>query len=179
MVQSLRELSKTLSHMLRHDPGHYGLELDEEGWASLDEVIALLRKRKWPSLTAQLIAEMIARSPKIRHEIKEGKIRALYGHSLPGKIGIEPSMPPEILYHGTSRRAEPHIREQGLLPSGRQYVHLSRDIDTAMAVGRRKDREPVILVIEALRAFEEGIRFYRVIESIWLADAVPPRFIAE
>ena len=47
---------------------------------------------------------MIARSDKIRFELKDDKIRALYGDSstLCIKVNKIPSKPPTILYHGTS-----------------------------------------------------------------------------
>ena len=32
MKKPSTELSRVLSHALRHDPGRYGLELDPEGW---------------------------------------------------------------------------------------------------------------------------------------------------
>ena len=47
---------------------------------------------------------MIEKSEKKRHELKENKIRALYGHSIPMKIVKEEGVPPKFLYHGTSPR---------------------------------------------------------------------------
>ena len=35
MKKPSTELSRVLSHALRHDPGRYGLELDPEGWVGL------------------------------------------------------------------------------------------------------------------------------------------------
>lgn len=40
----------------------------------------------------------------LRHALKDGKIRAFYGHSIPMKILREEQMPPDVLYHGTARR---------------------------------------------------------------------------
>ena len=62
-------------------------------------------------LTASDIAELIAASPKRRHEMADGRIRALYGHSVPGKLDRTPSMPPERLHHGTSPKALESIRK--------------------------------------------------------------------
>ena len=45
MKKPSTELSRVLSHALRHDPGRYGLELDPEGWVGLGEVVAALRSR--------------------------------------------------------------------------------------------------------------------------------------
>ena len=85
---------------------------------------------------------MIARSDKVRFEIKDDKIRALYGHSssiLFNKIQKTASKPPDILYHGTSPSAAKNIMSEGLRPMNRQYVHLSTDKNTALQVGKRKN----------------------------------------
>ncbi|WP_429076864.1 RNA 2'-phosphotransferase [Aeromonas veronii] len=56
-------------------------------------------------------------------------------------------MPPIALYHSTSPELARIILKDGLLPMGKQYVHLSIDIDTAIQVGRRKSNKPVLLQI--------------------------------
>ena len=58
-----------------------------------------------------------------------------------------------------------------------QYVHLSKDIETAENVGKRHDDKPCILVIDAISAWNEGIKFYLGNEKVWLADTIPSRFI--
>jgi putative RNA 2'-phosphotransferase len=60
-------LSKAISYALRHAPWEYDLELDEHGWASIEQLLSSLRRKKrWPEL-----------------QVSAGKIRALYGHSTP------------------------------------------------------------------------------------------------
>ena len=49
--------------------------------------------------------------------------------------------------------------------------------ETAMAVGQRKDRAPVLLRVAAEEAHREGVAFYHGNDKVWLADAVPARFI--
>ena len=56
---------------------------------------------------------------------------------------------------------------------GRQYVHLSCDVETAEAVGRRRDRSPIILSIDTKRADGDGVAFYRGNDKVWLADSIP------
>ena len=60
---------------------------------------------------------------------------------------------------------------------GRQYVHMSADIETAEQVGRRRDNRPVILTIEAKRAAADGIKFYIGNDKVWLADQIPPQYL--
>jgi putative RNA 2'-phosphotransferase len=157
----------------------YELELDAEGWASVDDVVAALRSEKpeWATLSADDLAKMIAAADKQRHEIRGGKIRALYGHSIPGKLNRTLAVPPDVLFHGTSPSFLPAIKSSGLLPMARQYVHLSTDADTAWAVGKRKSKTPTILRVQAKQANEKGVQFYIGNEKVWLADHVLPEFI--
>src|SRR5690242_273529 len=124
--KEFKQLSKTIAHALRHEPGLYGLELDEEGWANADDLMhALRRYPQWRRLEIEDIVEMNSTSPKQRFEIVGDRIRALYGHSFHGRVIKEPSMPPPQLYHGTSPDAARAIMREGLHMMNRQYVHLS------------------------------------------------------
>jgi len=120
---------------------------------------------------------MIELGDKQRHEIVGDRIRALYGHSFPGKLKRERSIPPDVLYHGTSLETIKLIRAQGLLPMARQYVHLSTDEETARMVGSRKGSQVAILSVHARNAANEGVVFYRGNSQVWLADEIPARWI--
>lgn len=173
-------LSKEISYALRHAPWEYELEMDEEGWVFIEQLLdALNRENYWKSITQEDIQQMIDISEKKRYEILGNRIRAFYGHSIPMKISKIQSKPPEILYHGTARRFMESIMKNGLSPQSRQYVHLSQDIETAQNVGRRHDDKPCILVIDSLRAWNDGISFYFGNEKVWLADTVPSIYIKE
>lgn len=120
---------------------------------------------------------MCPTSEKKRHEIKDNRIRALYGHSTEEKIAKEISRPPDILYHGTANRFLQSILEHGLVSMERQYVHLSCDRQTAVEVGKRRDDKPVILAVHAAAAWRDGVPFYHGNETIWLADRIPAQYI--
>ena len=172
-----RALSKAVSHALRHEPWLYELELDDEGWASVEDILRALRNQEWNDLSKDDLARMIEASDKQRHEIKGDSIRALYGHSLAGKLKKTPAEPPQLLYHGTAPDTVSLIQSSGLLPMNRQYVHCSVDISTAKQVGKRKAKQPVILTVEAAEAHRNGIAFYEGNEQVWLADVIPSKFI--
>ena len=179
MAKDLSNLSRAVSHALRHEPWLYELELNEEGWADVGALLTALRQESpaWSDLVELDLTDMIRASSKQRHEMVNGRIRALYGHSLPGKLHRTPATPPAQLFHGTSPATEPRIRESGLLPMDRQYVHLSLDEETAIAVGRRKSPDPIILVVRAEDACKAGVVFYAGNDKVWLADRVLPEFI--
>jgi len=180
MREEQNALSRAISHALRHEPWLYELELDDDGWTSVDALIQALQQSAsaWTSVSRATIEELIAASDKQRHEMSGDLIRASYGHSLPGKLRREASTPPELLFHGTSPQAMEVILREGLKPMGRQYVHLSADEETALAVGQRKSTAPILLKVDATAAQSEGTVFYVGNTKVWLADGVPARFIA-
>ena len=179
MTGDLSRLSRVVSHALRHEPWLYELELDEDGWAEVNDLLVALRQDDptWTTLTQQDLEEMIRASAKQRHEVVGGRIRALYGHSLPGKLRKVPAMPPLRLFHGTAPTVGQKIRQQGLMPMGRQFVHLSTNKEDAVAVGRRKATAPIILSVRAQEAWKMNVAFYEGNERVWLADHVPTEYI--
>lgn len=173
-----RDVSKALSHALRHEPEHYDLVLDDNGWTSVDSVLAALRRvRRWPDLTAADIAHVVATNAKNRFEQSGDRIRARYGHSIPTRVELRRQDPPAELFHGTTRDTAELILTAGLLPMTRQYVHMSIDTETAQSVGARKGSDVVILTVAAASAAAAGVPFYIGNDATWLADSVPPEFI--
>lgn len=172
------ELSKEISYALRHAPWEYELEMDENGWVYVEQLLkALKENNKWENITEEDFRYIINNSDKKRHELLDGKIRAIYGHSIPQKILKEISEPPEFLFHGTARRYIDSIMNVGLTPCERQYVHLSKDIETALQVGKRHDKKPVVLKIESKKAWQDSVKFYLGNDKVWLADIVPSEYI--
>ena len=168
-----REVSKQMAYLLRHDPS--GMQMDEEGFVDLDELLSRLRER-WKNLTDPNLREIVEEDPKGRYEISDGWIRALYGHS----VDVEPDLPEvdvDVLYHGTSPKAAERIDREGLKSQGRRKVHLSARKEDAIEVGKRHTPEPVLLEIEAAGARESGVVFQKASEKVYVTDFVPPKFI--
>ncbi len=177
----LVKLSKFLALILRHQPERFALPLDEEGWASLAEVMEILHglpNFRWATRADVMeIVEQGSADGKRRFEVKEGYIRARYGHSLAQPVVYAPCAPPALLYHGTSPAALEAIRREGLRPMERQYVHLSPDVETALHVGARHDEQPIVLTVRAAEAHAAGVEFYRADEAVFMAKHVPPEFL--
>jgi putative RNA 2'-phosphotransferase len=178
-TNNFSNLSRTISHALRHEPWVYELELDDEGWVLILQLLDALRSENeaWQELGESDIREMVRTSSKQRHEIRDGRIRAIYGHSIPDKLKRVSATPPEILFHGTSPQTVALIETHGLKPMGRQNVHLSVDEATAIEVGKRKSKTPTLLRVLASEAHAAGVAFYEGNDKVWLADEVPPQFI--
>lgn len=179
MNVSTGQLSRAVSHALRHEPWLYELELDDEGWARVGQLALALREKggSWAFVDRHAIELMINSSPKQRHELVGNRIRALYGHSTPNMIERRPARPPTQLFHGTSPWSWDEIRADGLRPMGRQYVHMSTDVKTALAVGQRKSSVPVVLYVDAAEAAAADVAFFKGNEKVWLAMYVPPEFV--
>lgn len=63
------ELSKEVSYALRHAPWEYELEMDENGWVEVNQLIeALNRNKKWKDIQLSDLVQMIETSEKKRHE---------------------------------------------------------------------------------------------------------------
>ncbi|GAB7197116.1 hypothetical protein OS31_35980 [Dickeya oryzae] len=154
--------------------------MDKEGWAVISDLILCAVKEGY-ILDNSLIHSIVDNSDKRRFTISDDglRIRAVQGHSTQQvNISYKEKTPPEILYHGTATRFISAIREQGLIPVSRQYVHLSPDEETAIQVGQRHGK-PIVLTIKALNMYEQGFKFYQADNGVWLTDTVPYRFIQE
>jgi putative RNA 2'-phosphotransferase len=171
-----KDISRYLSRVLRHEPQSIGLSLDAQGWARIDELVERAGAHG-RLLTHELVLQVAVMSDKQRFSCDgAGRIRANHGHTVPVDLGIEPSEPPPILFHGTAATYLASIKTAGLIPGLRQYVHLSADTGTAKSVGRRHGR-PVVLRVAAGRMWSAGFKFVRSASAVWLTSAVPAEFI--
>ena len=168
---------KFISLILRHKPETIGLTLDEHGWADVDQLIAGIQKTI-PDFTMEILEEIVRTNNKQRYAFNEDhtKIRANQGHSIQVDVELKEAEPPEILYHGTGAKSVAAITDQGLLPRTRLYVHLSKDITTAVAVGKRHG-SPAVFSVMAGQMHEDGFLFYLSENGVWLTKTVPPEYL--
>ncbi|RLA83318.1 MAG: RNA 2'-phosphotransferase [Deltaproteobacteria bacterium] len=175
----VKALGKLMAYILRHRPDEFGLVPDEEGFVSLKDLQqAISEEEEWRFVKRSDIIEVVITDSKKRFEIRDDRIRATYGHSFSQRITYEQIVPPKILYHGTRRRSYPAILQKGLLPMGRQYVHLTPSRELAERIGRRRDPKPLILEVHAERAHQHGVRFFQAAPLIFLAEHIPPSFVS-
>ncbi|MEF8836050.1 MAG: RNA 2'-phosphotransferase [Candidatus Thermoplasmatota archaeon] len=175
LSERYKGLSKHLSYLLRHHPEDGNLTIDDHGFVDLEAVLDSLNSTKHSWASREDIEYLIENSDKKRFEVVGGKVRALYGHSIDVKIE-QKKEPPERLYHGTSPDSLSSIFDEGLKPMGRQYVHLSLSKVEGVEVGKRHHPEPVILEIDSLEAWEDGIDFYKR-GDLYLSERIPPEYV--
>lgn len=178
-MKDLTRLSKWLALVLRHKPEEAGIRLDRRGWASVEELCDPAKGY----ITVEELKEIVRTDDKGRYELStgpEGKaiVRAVQGHSKKDvEIEMEEATPPDFLYHGTKMDYLSPIRKSGLKSMSRQHVHLSPDVDTAQSVANRRKGESVILTIDTRSMHEDGIKFYRSKNGVWLTESVHPKYI--
>ncbi|MEG0761400.1 RNA 2'-phosphotransferase [Chryseobacterium sp.] len=178
MIESKKKkISKFLSYILRHHPELIDLNLDEKGWANVNEIIAKSATDN-QGFTFEELNEIVETNDKKRFVFNEDKtrIRANQGHSIGIDLNLKPQQPPELLYHGTAQANVDSILKNGIEKRSRQHVHLSLDIETATKVGMRHGK-PIILTISTGKMFEDGILFYLSENNVWLTDFVNPCYI--
>jgi putative RNA 2'-phosphotransferase len=177
MTTDLVKTSKFLSLVLRHKPEAIGLALDDNGWASVEDLIRLANQHG-TRLTRPLLEQVIAENDKKRFALSDdGRlIRASQGHSVEVDLALPALQPPELLYHGTASRFIDSIRSGGLHSASRQHVHLSLDVPTATRVGQRHGK-PVVLVVRAGEVAAAGHKFFLSANGVWLTERVPVEFI--
>lgn len=173
-VKTLVKKSRHLSKVLRHDPASVGITLTEAGWASVTEILKAL------NLSKEELDQVVAENNKSRFEFSDGGyfIRARQGHSVDVDLGYPELLPPDVLYHGTSKQNLPIIRVQGIKKMLRHHVHLSSDVATAEIVAKRRP-DPRVLVVDSKAMTADGIKFYLTGNGVWLTEYVDPKYVKE
>ena len=178
--KQLDKISKFLSFILRHKPEAIGLKLDKEGWAGIDWMIKLAEtSADGLAFDQAALMQVVETNAKKRFEISADgmKIRAVQGHSTDDVARVfEEKQPPKILFHGTARKTLDAILDSGLLPMGRQLVHLSEDYDTAVQVGQRHGK-PIVLAVHARVMHRLGKKFFQAENGVWLTESVAVDYI--
>ena len=172
--RNLGRLSKFLALVLRHRAHEFEVDLDDEGFAELEDFLDLIHEQdglEW--VTAADIEELGGTHIRKRFEIRDGGVRATYGHSFRKPVRYPDIDPPEHLYAGLGRTQAMAARTEGLRPLGRQYVHLTDDRKEAEEIGERQGPGSAVITVLAKQAAEAGIRFHKPTDGIFLAHDVP------
>ena len=171
---NLIKISRYISLILRHKPEEIGITLDEHGWANVSELL------NGVGIDMSTLEQIVATDDKQRYSFNEDKtlIRANQGHSVPVDVELDEVEPPEYLWHGTGEKYAQSISQMGLIPKSRLYVHLSSDTETALTVGKRHGA-PIIFRVNAEKMYQDGFKFYRSVNGVWLTKHVPVDYLSE
>ena len=164
-------LTRKLAYMLRHQPDEFDVEVDKFGYADLEDVLDALSEELDEDIEEEDVSAAIEAGDRPRYEIVDGKIRALYGHSIKVDPG-EPTEPPEELYLGMGSRDADRATKSGLSAGRRRFLHLATSEEDAKEMGRRAAPEYTVVTVFARDAWEDGVSFYDR-KALFLSDAIP------
>lgn len=168
----LEKLSKHMSYILRHNPSEVD-GLDAKGRTTMTKISRAL------GVSHDVVLHLIETSEKGRFAFDGHNVWAVQGHSIPN-VGVTHELVvdvPQFYYHGTKARVLDSIMEKGLIPNGRNMVHLSTDIKTALTVANRRSGNSTILNIDAPAMISEGFSFFQAKNGVILIDHVPAKFL--
>lgn len=173
-------VQRFLIKILRHELPRLPFGIDERGWASIHQVLGEINRKfqsasGWQDFDHSRLAELVEANTD-RIEMVTGRIRARYGHSRPVIVG-PPAIPPATLLRATPTRLVPQILTTGLLPRGRNLVHLTTDRDYARLIGSRTVETMTMLMIETKLCKTEQCKFYQATDHVWQTHCVPPKAI--
>jgi len=174
---SEEQLSKFISLILRHKPEEINIKLDAHGWANVNELISGVNN-SGRFIDMPTLEQIVKNDSKQRYSFNDDKtlIRANQGHSVNVDVELEKAIPPDVLYHGTADKYINAIKEQGLKPMSRLYVHLSTDEETASNVGNRHGKL-VMLQVDSKKMVEDGVEFYHSKNGVWLTKYVDKKYL--
>lgn len=170
------QLGRLVAGMLRHFPGDLGLSMDSRGWVDITSASEALRKRhRWAS--EEMLIALVESDPKQRYEIREGKVRARYGHSVNVELD-HPSNTLPKLYYGASEEEADRIIEIGLKPASQRYVHLSTSPEKAWHVATFRTSNPRVIQTDAAAAQRDGVKMMTVNPDIIISEKIPPKYLS-
>ncbi|KAA0009107.1 MAG: RNA 2'-phosphotransferase [Thermoplasmata archaeon] len=176
----VRKLSSIMIGILRHFPQQFGVSLDKHGWGDVEEIAKAISNKidRFYWVRKRHLIAVALTDEKGRYEVREGKIRARYAHTIDVDLTDLPKAEVETLYYPVTKEEVDIVLEQGIFPTDRKKVHLSSTMEKAMEAGKVRDDSPIILKIDAKKAMEDGIDIRKATEDVYLADKIDAKYIS-
>ncbi|KAH7107379.1 KptA family-domain-containing protein [Auriculariales sp. MPI-PUGE-AT-0066] len=183
-----------MSSVLRHNAARFGLRMRPDGYARVDDMLAL-PKFRGHNLAA--VRAVVDADEKNRYNLKQETdssgltawwVRANQGHSMQTvtiemRELVDPTSIP-MAVHGTKLLAWNSIVRQGLSRMTRQHIHFAQGLasDQGVVSGMRKTSE-VLVFIDVAKAMESGIKFFISENGVVLTPGnaqgfLPPQFFS-
>lgn len=169
----------TILRALRHGSPMRNLQRDYFEFARMDSFTCFIQsgfaKTKGTRFDERFHHSIEALIASEKIEIRCGKIRALYGHSLPRVIVGEMKWPTTHLFHATQKRHLYSIFKHGLRPQRRTWVHLTTSPKYASEIltSHSYQGHPVLLRIIPELLESHNITFRKPNSHVWLANRIP------
>ncbi len=173
-------LGRIMAGILRHFPDKYGIKLSKSGFAHIYSMVPAIKaqKHRYGFITPLHIEAIGKTDRKGRYEVNEdGDIRATYDHTIPIDLSDLPTDHiPELLFYQTTEEEFSILKETGISPSDKTYIHLSDTFRKAYVSGMFHADRPLIIGINAHDLnLTEAV--YRASNEVFLTKNIPPEFI--
>ena len=175
----LNSVGRILAGILRHFPEKFDLDMDLNGWVDIRDAAEEIRRRKrnlhW--LRVHHLKSIAATDPKGRYQVEGNRIRATYGHSVDVELDHPTdSVPPSLFYPSTQEEVD-ILLENGITPTDRRYVHLSKTYQDAYNAGVYRTEDPQILEVDSAAALLADVYIGQAGPTVFVTRGVPPDFI--
>lgn len=179
--REIEKIGRIIAGMLRHFPENYGVRLDEHGWVKVYSIIPAIRslRRQYGWITPYHVEALAFTDPKKRYQLKNGEIRASYGHTIPVELDDLPTEDiPKKLYYQTTNEEFEFIKETGISPSDKTWIHLSLTYRQAYVAGLYHVDQPSIVEIDVDALSKSGYPVYQATDDVFVVKEIPPDFIS-
>ena len=177
--QEMNTLGRLMAGILRHFPNKFELYIDPQGWVNLDDMVDAVKenRRRFHWLRKHPFTALKETDDKGRFQVDNNMIRATYGHT----VDVDPDLPsddiPERLYYPAAQAELSLLLDEGLTPSDKMKVHLSRSFKDAVVAGEHRYDDAVILEVDALRALENGCDIGQAGTTVFTTFEIPGEFL--
>ncbi len=168
----LKPFAKLLLYILEHNPYEFGLIPDKDGYVKLKELIQAVNEEEgWKHINKSHVDDLLYLFPDSPIELSDTIIRAKNGIKYPKPVYAD-NIPGEV-YAAIRQKAQYHVYKNGLSAADNSFVIMSSKKEIAHKIGKRKDKDPIILSINTTLAEDYGVFFYKAGDSIYLAKQIP------
>jgi len=175
----LDQFGRVMAGVLRHFPDRFDLEMDKQGWLEASEFIDAVKsqRRHFHYLETKHLQAVVETDPKGRYQLKNGRLRATYAHTLDLELDLPTDKNPEHLYFACSKDDSTEYLEHGLYPGDRNMVHLSSTRLNALEAGRHIIGKPIVLLVDVRAAEGADCAIMKAGTTVYLVKELPGDFL--
>jgi putative RNA 2'-phosphotransferase len=175
--QRQESLARLLGYILCRRPDEFGLVLDEAGRLPVKELLgALAQEEGWGYVRRSHLEEVVNLMSPGAFELDRTHIRAIQ----PGPAQIrsdEAAWPPPLLYRAITAKSQTVVAERGLQPPAGGELLLAADPEMAKRLGRRRDPQAVLVIIQAQSAAKRSVEFFAYGQGLYLSGPIGPEYL--
>ena len=175
----LDQFGRIMAGVLRHFPDKFDLEMDKQGWVEASDFVEAVKsqRRHFHYLETKHLQGVVETDPKGRYQLKNGRLRATYAHTLDLDLDLPADQNPEHLYYACSKEDADEYLEHGLYPGDRNMVHLSSTRLNALEAGRHIIGKPIVLLIDVRASEKANDSIMKAGTTVYLSKSISSKFL--